>query len=426
MSELLEALDISPAIIGAAAGLLLVVLLVWIVTRFLYICGPEEVLIFSGRQRELKDGSKVGYQVLFGGRKWKTPLVERVDRMDLRTIPIDIKSSNAYSKGGIPLVLHAIAMVKVSDNPKHITNAIERFLGRDVSEIRRVAKETLEGHLRGVVARLTPEEVNEDRLKFAGALQKEAQEDFKKLGIYLDILKIQSVQDDVNYLASIGRERIAIVLRDAEVAESTCKSLAEQAEADARQDGEVANQKAETAIVSKNNEVKRIEAELEAEAAAEEERTIQAALHARAKAEQALQEVRKTVEKTRLTADVVLPAQAEQAAEALRARGEASLIEEHGRARARALDLMTEAWKKAGKDAKDIFLIQNLETVLETVVTRVNAIEVREVNVLDSGDGAGLATYASAYPAMVAQVLKELEKTTGVDVIGILAPEVGQ
>jgi flotillin len=202
--------------------------------------------------------------------------------------------------------------------------------------------------------------------------------------------------------------------------------LAEQAEADARQDGEVANQKAETAIVSKNNEVKRIEAELEAEAAAEEERTTQAALHARAKAEQALQEVRKTVEKTRLTADVVLPAQAEQAAEALRARGEASLIEEHGRARARALDLMTEAWKKAGKDAKDIFLIQNLETVLETVVTRVNAIEVREVNVLDSGDGAGLATYASAYPAMVAQVLKELEKTTGVDVIGILAPEVGQ
>jgi flotillin len=87
---------------------------------------------------------------------------------------------------------------------------------------------------------------------------------------------------------------------------------------------------------------------------------------------------------------------------------------------------MTEAWKKAGKDAKDIFLIQNLETVLETVVKRVNAIAVTEVNVLDSGDGAGLATYASAYPAMVAQVLSELEKTTGVDVIGILAPEAGQ
>jgi flotillin len=426
MSDLLASLDFSPAITGAAIGLFLVLLLIWIVSRFLYICGPEEVLIFSGRQRKLASGERIGYQVMFGGRKWKTPVVERVDRMDLRTIPIDIKSNNAYSKGGIPLALHAIAMVKVTDNPKHINNAIERFLGRDISEIRRVAKETLEGHLRGVVARLTPEEVNEDRLKFAAALQKEVQEDFTKLGIYLDILKIQSVQDDVNYLASIGRERIAIVLRDAEVAESTCKSLAEQAEADAGQDGEVANQKSKTAIVSKNNEVKRIEAELEAEAAAEEERTIQAALHARAKAEHGLQEVRKIVEKTRLIADIVLPAQAEQEAEALRARGEAAQIEEQGRARARALDLMTEAWKKAGKDAKDIFLIQNLETVLETVVTRVNAIKVKEVNVLDSGNGAGLATYASAYPAMVAQVLGELERTTGVDVLGILAPEKGQ
>jgi flotillin len=423
---MLDSIDISPAIIGALIGLAIVFVLIIAVTRFLFICGPEEALIFSGRQRELSDGSKVGYRVIFGGRRWKAPLVERVDRMDLRIIPIDIKTSNAYSKGGIPLRLHAIAMVKGSDDPHLSNDAIERFLGRDVSEIRRVAKETLEGHLRGVVAHLTPEEVNEDRLKFASALEREAQDDFDKLGIHLDILKIQSVQDDVNYLASIGRERIAIVLRDAEIAESTSKSLAEQAEAHARQDGEVANQKAETTIVSKNNEVKRIEAELEANAAAEEQRTIQAALHARAKAEHALQSIRKTVEQARLTADVVLPAQADQEAEALRARGEAALIEEHGRARAKALDLMTEAWKKAGSDAKDIFLIQNLETVLDTVVARVNAIEVREVTVLDSGDGSGLATLAAAYPAMVAQVLNELEKTTGVDVLGILAPEKGQ
>lgn len=423
---LLELIRDYPAFAGTTLGAIVVLFIIFVVSQFLYICGPEEILIFSGRQRETAGGQSVGYRVIRGGRRWKAPLVERVDRMDLRTIPIDIKSSNAYSKGGIPLRLHAIAMVKISDDDALINNAIERFLGRDVSEIRRVAKETLEGHLRGVVARLTPEEVNEDRLKFASALQREAQDDFAKLGIQLDILKVQSVQDDVNYLASIGRERIAIVLRDAEVAESTCKSLAEQAEADARQDGEVANQKAETAIVSKNNEVKRVEADLEAEAKAEEERTVQAALHARAKAEQALQEVRKSVEEARLTADVVLPADAEQQAEALRAQGEAAQIEEHGRARARALDLMTTAWKKAGNDAKDIFLIQNLEVVLETVVDRVNAIEVSEVNVLDSGDGEGLATYAAAYPAMVAQVLNELEKTTGVDVVGILSPEVGQ
>ena len=50
-------------------------------------------------------------------------------------------------------------------------NADERFLGRDRAELRSVAKETLEGTLRGVLATLTPEEVNEDRLKFAESLR---------------------------------------------------------------------------------------------------------------------------------------------------------------------------------------------------------------------------------------------------------------
>ena len=70
MSDLLASLDFSPAITGAAIGLFLVLLLIWIVSRFLYICGPEEVLIFSGRQRKLASGERIGYQVMFGGRKW--------------------------------------------------------------------------------------------------------------------------------------------------------------------------------------------------------------------------------------------------------------------------------------------------------------------------------------------------------------------
>ena len=116
----------------------------------------------------------------------------------------------------------AVANVKISSDPKLIGNAIERFMGRDPIEIQRVAKETLEGHLRGVLATLTPEEVNEDRLKFANALVAEAEEDFVKLGLHLDTLKIQNVADPVNYLESIGRKRIAEVIRDAENCREHC------------------------------------------------------------------------------------------------------------------------------------------------------------------------------------------------------------
>ena len=123
---------------------------------------------------------------------------------------------------------------------------------------------------------------------------------------------------------------------------------------------------------------------------------------------------------------MVLPAEAERKASEMRARSEAAHIAADGEAMATVLQMMTDVWIDAGEDAKDIFLIQNLEVVLETVVARVNAIDVTEVNVLDSGNGEGLAPYAAAYPAMVAQVLNELEKTTGVDVVGILAPESGR
>src|SRR4030095_14540550 len=104
--------------------------------------------------------------------------------------------------------------------PQVVMNAVERFLGRGQADIQQVAKETLEGNLRGVLATLTPEEVNTARLKFAESLSQEVEQDLAKLGLHLDVLKIQHVTDDANYLDSIGRTRIAQVVRDAEIAAS--------------------------------------------------------------------------------------------------------------------------------------------------------------------------------------------------------------
>jgi flotillin len=405
---------------GGIGGIVLLSVIAVVATYFLYICEPNEIIVFSGRRRTLEDGTSVGYRVLTGGRALRWPILEKAERMNASNLAIDIRTTNAYSKGGIPLDVHAVANVKISKDPGIIGNSIERFLGRDISEVHQVAKETLEGHLRGVLATLTPEEVNEDRLKFAGALVHEADEDFHRLGLHLDTLKIQAVSDEVNYLASIGRKQIALVLQAAEIAEATNLSEAEQAEASARRKGEVAMSEAHGRILQAENEVKKAKADLHAEACREEETTIQAARQARAEAEQELQEIRRRLEEFRLQADVVLPAQAAQSAAALRARGDASYTEEAGRAQAYVLQLMTDAWLKAGNDARDIFLIQNLEQVLLTVVERVRSLKVDEVTLLDGGDGSALPAYVSSYPAMVGDVLQELERSTGVDVVGIL------
>ncbi|HMM35129.1 MAG TPA: SPFH domain-containing protein [Thermoanaerobaculia bacterium] len=407
---------------GVVAGAVSLGILSLLAKSILVICPPNQVVIFSGRKRKLADGSQVGYRVVLGGRSVRIPILERVDRMSLLSIPIDLKVANAYSKGGIPLRVHAIANVKVSSDPRVVGNAIERFLGRDPAEIARVAKESLEGHLRGVLANMTPEEVNEDRLKFATGLVDEAEGDFRKLGLTLDTLKIQNISDEANYLANIGRARIAMVLRDAEMAESLARSEASQGEAVSRRTGEVANQQAATQIAKKENELKTLKAQLEAKAKAAEETAVQAALQARAEAEQKLQAIRRELEETRLTAEEVLPAQAAQQAAALAARGAAATIEENGWALAEVLKLMTTAWASAGPDAKDIFLIHNLEQILRTVVERVKELEVGEAHLLDSGDGSALATYVASYPAAVRSVLAEVSRTTGVDVVALLSP----
>src|SRR5258706_3885229 len=256
--------SIVEVLVGGIARAVVVSILAAVARSFLIICRPNEVVIFSGRRRRMADGSHVGYRIVVGGRAVRVHVVERVDRMSLLSTPIELSIANAYSKGGIPLRVHAIANVKISSDRKVIGNAIERFLGRDPNEIARVARESLEGHLRGVLANLTPEEVNEDRLKFATALLDEAEADFNKLGLHLDTLKIQNVADDSNYLASIGRARIAMVLRDAEMAESFAKSEAEQKEAEARQTGEVAIQQAATAVAHKENELRKLKADLDA------------------------------------------------------------------------------------------------------------------------------------------------------------------
>jgi len=393
------------ATVGLVALIGLLIFFAWVKT-LLQICPPNEVLIFYGKR----------VRVVFGGRGWRTPIIEKSARMSLNNMEVPISIRGAYSQGGIPLNVDAIANVKISSDPKLIYNALERFLGRDVNEIRRVAKETLEGHLRGVLARLTPEEVNEDRLKFAEELSRESELDLSKLGIHLDTLKIQHVSDDVQYLNSIGREAIASVIRDAEIAESDAKRLAELAEADAQGQAQVARANAEANIARMRNELRRIQADLEAEVSSEEERTQAAARQARAEAEQELQGIRAELEKLRLQVDQVLPAEANRVAQEHRARGEAAILRERGQASSQALDLMTQAWNDAGKDALAIYLMEDVEKILETAARGVTKIKVNEVNMIDSGDGKTLSNYVAAYPAMLGAVLDSVTTATGIDI----------
>ena len=423
MKELIEKLPL-PVLIGIVVALLVVIVLTIVLTKLLYICRPNEILIFSGRKQQTTDGRAVGFRVVFGGRGFRTPLVESVVRMDVSLISVPMSVSGAYSKGGIPLALNAIANVKVSTDPRIIGNAIERFLGVGREQIARVAKETLEGHLRGVLAAMTPEEVNEDRLMFAKHLESSAGPDLEKLGLHLDTLKIQHVADDRNYLQSIGRQRIAEILRGAEIAESDAVRGAQEAEA------------AAAGPRSGRADQRRGGDRQEAERAAPDQAPSSTARPRPRRRRRPRRPSRPgpwpsstssrsaaSSSSSASSADVEIPAEIDRQAKELDAAGAAAPIAANGDAMSRSLAEVTSAWQESGGKAMDMFILQHLDEIFAEVANAARRLKVGQVNLIDSGDGTTVAAYASAYPQMVGALLDQVTRTLGIDVAGVISGE---
>ena len=414
-------MDQAILVLFAAGGIIVLFgVIVLILRQFLFICRPNEILVFSGRRHVLPDGTVSGYKILHGGRGVRLPFLETVNRMDMRLFPVEVQVHNAYSKGGIPLSVHAIANVKIASADTGVRNAVERFLGTSPEQIAIAAQQTLEGVLREVISQLTPEEVNEDRLKFAETLVENARDDFDKLGLELDVLKVQNVSDDQHYLANLGRGRIATMLRDAANAENAANQAVAEAQAAARQAAETATKQAETEVLQVRNNFRGEIAKLEAEAKQLENEAEVDAETERALAEQEMQSLRGELEKLRLHCDVILPAEANRKAQELRARGEAAPTVENGKATAEALRVVAQEWAAAGPLAKDAYVLQQLRQLITVAATRVAQTQIGEINVVAGSDVEAYSAVVASYPAAVARVLEETSRAMGIDIQGIL------
>ena len=424
----------SSAIVAGIALALAVFFVILIVKSLIVICPPNRVAVISGRKRALSDGRTVGYRILKGGRTLRIPLIERVAWMDLNTIPLEVSVTNAYSRGAIPLNVMGIANVKVSSGEGLLENAAERFLHTDSAVIGRIAKETLEANLRGVLATLSPEEVNEDRLKFSQQLIDEADDDIKTLGLELDVLKIQNVTDDVNYLESVGRRLTAEVIRDARVAEANRTAESEQAEASARRTAQVAQIEADKKIVEEQNALRVRTAELEAISRAREEEALVAGETAKAVASQELESERIELEKRRVEADVVVPARADLEARQLQAQAEAATIVEDGKAQVEVFKRLTDQYQAAGADGHDVLVLNMLPDLIDKIVATVQNVSIDRVAVVDTGAGSGgngdgngdggsrggIPGLMSQLPASLVAMTEQIEAATGVDILASL------
>ncbi len=401
-----------PEVIGAAGIILVVaffslVAAVLIAKNLLYVCPPNKVLVFSGGLYRLGNRT-VGYRTIKGGRALRIPMLETVDEIDLTNMIIEVSVINAYSKGGIPLAVQGVANVKVASHEPLLSNALERFLQSDRRQIMQVAKDTLEGNLRGVLSQLTPEQVNEDKIAFAEKLLEEAEQDLGRLGLVLDTLKIQNVYDDVKYLDSIGRRQSAEVIKTAKIAEAQAQAMSTIKDASNRQNARIAEINAQLEIVHANTERRVADALTRREALiAEEVGKVKAAI-AKAEAELNAQIARVEQVKLQLQADVVAPAQATMEADMADAQGRSRKIIEDGKATVAVLEEMIATWKKGGQAARDIFLMQKLDKVLKDLMGTVQDIQVDRLTMLPTGSD------SRAQKAVT--LVEELKAAVGIDI----------
>ena len=272
---------------------------VMVISRNYIKVSPNTVAVLSGRSRKLADGRKVGYRMVRGGAALRFPLLEKVEylHLNLMTIPLEIK--RAYTLKGVPVSVKAVANVKIRGDETSLQAAAERFLGMTPVEVQKVIFQTLEGHLRSILGTLTVEEVNSDRGSFAQKLTTEAATDLEKMGIGVDVLTIQEISDDEDYLNALGKRRTAEVKRDATIGEAEAHRDAKIKSSQALQEGEKAKFQAEADIAQAQRDFAIRQAQYQAEIETQKARAEQAGPLSEATARQGVVAEEVKIERTR-------------------------------------------------------------------------------------------------------------------------------
>ncbi len=382
----------------------------------LKICEPNEILIFSGRKRKLKSGDVVGYRVIRGGWGLRTPILEKVSRLSLATIPLDFEISRAMSEGMIPLDITAIAHIKIASRENGgLENAVERLLGKAPHEIETIAKSTLEGVMRGILARYTPEDANYRRIELEEEVYEKGGIELNKLGFTLDSIKIEDLRDGQGYLEAVGRQRNAVVQRDARIKEAQSESEAKIVESESIKKASDVEYKSKMAIKEYETGYRNRKAELYEQTNKLEMKSEYSRRLEELSQQKDLEEIRKDVNSRKYHAELVIPAEAGKKADELKAFGQASYLKEQGLAMADAVKQMKEEWGDGSN--RELFMLHILPNIVDSI-SGVIADNLKVEKLVVMGNG-GIPNHVGDVTSSVVTFLEQIKNATGVDLTGI-------
>src|SRR6266487_604832 len=455
-------------------------LLIWMVLSRYTKVGPNDVLIVSGRKHRFVDPDGTvrarGFRIVKGGGTFVYPIVEKVDILSLELLTIDVQTPEVYTSKGVPVKVDGVAQIKVKGDDISIATAAEQFLSKGTDDIKNIAMQTLEGHLRAILGTMTVEEIYQNRDAFASKVQEVAAGDMANMGLGIVSFTIRDIRDTQGYLDALGKPRIAQVKRDAQIAQAEAdrdamikSSQATQAGQEAKfaADSKIAEaqrdyqsnvagyqatvnqkkaeadlaydlQKYKTGQLVKAEEVqveivaKQKQIELQQQEILRKQRELEATVQKPADAERYKVETLANAKKFQLETEATGAASATKAtgfasadvakatgiaeAEANKARGlaEAAVIEAQGKATASAMQAKAESFKQYNEAA----VIEMIVRVLPEVAGRVSEplSKMEKMVIINSGNGAGggASKLTGDVTQIIAQLPPVLESLTGV------------
>jgi flotillin len=418
--------------------------------------GPDEALIVFGRRKffgkkvRSEKGEVEGFRIVRGGGTFVWPAWEQYEILSLRMMTLEIDLRHVYTVQGIPINVKAVAQVKISGDVQHIRRAAEGFLGVPPEDVRSTIKETVAGHLRGIIGTLTVEELYRDQKRFQDSVRDEAHKDLEGMGFEFRSFVFQEIQDDEGYLNALGQPKIQEALKNARVATAVADRDAKIEEEAARQNKEQKKFSVDTEIAEAEKELSMKKASIRKEVDVANAQAVKAG-----EMELKIQDIRiadQEVERQKLELNAIVREQAdakkyeaerladaeqyrveraaaadrkrrEEAATALKAEGiahaaaesvkrrdigvaEAEAIRAKGEAEAEARRLLAEALKlynEAGLSIEALKVLPEIAAAVSEPLARAGS-----ATIISQGGGPGSGTGASKLSEDVVQVLSQL------------------
>lgn len=277
--------------IGIAA--LIIVLILIIVSGYCK-APPNEAYIISGLRK----------RTLIGRAGVKVPFLERLDKLTLELISVDVKTATSVPTADyINVRVDSVVNIKISDTDSMIALAAQNFLNQPPQYICSIAREVLEGNVREIVGQMNLQDMVNDRQKFAEKVQQNAAPDLAKMGLEIVSFNVQNLIDDQGLIENLGIDNTTKIQKTAAITKAEAERDIQIAQAKAKKESNDARIQAETEIAQKNNDLAIKQAELKKAADIKQ-------AEADAAYEIQKQEQRKTIEVTSSLADIAKTEQA--------------------------------------------------------------------------------------------------------------------